>query len=200
MKLYFSPGACSLAAHISLREIGAEFDLDKVDLRAHKTSTGDDFYEINPKGYVPALETDGGLLTENAAVLPYIADLKPDSGLAPARASAERYKLFEWLGFIGTEVHKSHTPFFSPNATEAEKSSAREKLSRRYDHIEKQLAGKSFLMGERFTVADAYLFVMLIWMSKTGLDSAKWPELKALRQRIGERPAVQAAQQAERAA
>jgi glutathione S-transferase len=200
MKLYYSPGACSLASHISLREVGAAFDLERVDLKTHKTSKGEDFYAINPKGYVPTLALDqGGILTENVAVLPYIADLKPQSGLAPQRGTAERYRLFEWIGFVGSELHKSHKPFFSPDATDKEKSAASEKLRGRYDFIEKTLQKQPFLMGEHFSVADAYLFVMLVWLPKTGLDLAAWPALKSFHSRIGERPAVQQAREAEKA-
>ncbi|HKO88500.1 MAG TPA: glutathione transferase GstA [Burkholderiales bacterium] len=201
MKLYFSPGACSLASHIGLREVGAKFDLERVDLKTHKTVTGEDFYAINPKGYVPTLALDGGgILTENAAVLPYIADLKPESGLAPQRGTAERYRLFEWLGFIGSEVHKNHKPFFSADASEKEKSAAMEKLRERYKLIEQTLANQPFLLGNRFSVADAYLFVMLTWMTKTGLDMSQWPSLQSFYERVGERDSVKQAREAEKAA
>lgn len=198
MKLYFSPGACSLAAHIGLREAGVAFDLEKVDLKTHKTASTRDYYTINAKGYVPALDTDKGLLTENFAVLTYVADLKPDSGLAPPRGSFERYRLFEWLGYIATEIHKTHKPFFNPEATDKEKAAATERLNDRYQYIDNALSNRTYLMGDRFSIADAYLFVMLSWASMAGIDANKWSALSALRGRVAERPAVRAAQEAEK--
>ncbi len=200
MKLYFTPGACSFASHIALRELGVPFDMERVDLRSKKTGAGDDFAAINPKGYVPTLDTDKGVLTENIAVLQYIADLKPEAKLAPAKESFERYRLQEWLGFINSEIHKGYKPYFDPNATDSEKSRAGEKLGQRYDYVERQLDGKSFLMGEQFTVADAYLYAVLAWVPKTTLkDLSKWPNLQRYQARICERPAVQAAQKVESA-
>lgn len=200
MKLYFTPGTCSFASHIALRELGVPFDMERVDLRSKKTGTDDDFTAINPKGYVPTLRTDKGVLTENIAVLQYIADLRPEAGLAPAKENFERYRLQEWLGFINSEIHKGYKPYFDPNATDSEKSRAGEKLGQRYDYVERQLDGKTFLMGEQFTVADAYLYAVLAWVPKTTLkDLGKWPNLQRYQARIRERPAVQAAQKIESA-
>jgi glutathione S-transferase len=198
MKLYFSPGACSLAAHIGLREAGAAFDLEKVDLKTHKTASGRDFYTISPKGYVPALETERGLLTENFAVLTYVADLKPETGLAPPRGSFERYRLFEWLGFIATEVHKTHKPFFSPDASDQEKSAATQRLNDRYQLVDNMMGTRPYLMGDRFSIADAYLFVMLGWASMAGIDPSKWPAIDGMRGRVAERESVRAAKEAEK--
>lgn len=200
MKLYLTPGACSLASHIALRELGLSFETEKVDLATKKTASGADFTAVNPKGYVPTLEVDEGVLTENVAVLQYIADLQPESGLAPAPESFERYRLLEWLAFINSEIHKGYKPYFDPTATDQEKARASEKLGQRLAYVEPSLDGKSFLMGEQFTVADAYLYTVLTWAPIAGLDLARWPNTQAYFRRVGERPAVQAAQEAERAA
>lgn len=200
MKLYFSPGACSLASHIALREAGLDCAYERVDLKGKKTAAGGDFNAINPKGYVPTLEIDQGTLTENVAVLQYIADLKPQSGLAPARDSFERYRLQEWLAYVNSEIHKTYKPYFDPRAGDDEKARATEKLAQRLDYVEQQLGGKSYLLGERFSVADAYLYTTLTWLPLAKLDLARWPALRAYKQRIGERPAVRAAQAAEHAA
>lgn len=198
MKLFFCPGTCSFASHIALRELGVPFDLERVDLRSKKTGTGADFTAINPKGYVPALQIDRGVLTENIAVLQYIADLKPEGHLAPAKESFERYRLQEWLGFINSEVHKGYKPYFDPDATEQEKSRAGQKLGQRYGYLNQQLSDKAFLMGEQFTVADAYLYTVLGWAAKVGIDLSKLSNLQRYQARIAERPAVQAAQTAEK--
>jgi len=200
MKLYFKPGACSLAAHIALRELGLSFDMEKVDLATKETASGGDFYEINPKGYVPALQLNQDILTENVAVLQYIADLKPEAGLAPAKDNFQRYRLYEWLGFINSELHQGYKPFFNPQAGEDEQARAAAKLGQRFGYVNEQLAGKAFLMGEQFTIADAYLYTVLTWLPVTGLDIGKWPNLRAFQARVSERPAVKAAQEAERAA
>jgi glutathione S-transferase len=199
MKLYFTPGACSLAAHISLQESGVPYVIERVDLKSKKTACGDDFMTINPKGYVPALQFEKGVLTENVAVLQYIADLKPASHLAPGKESFERYRLVEWLGFISTEVHKGFKAFFTPDASEQEKSRAVEKLKQRLDYIEQRFNGNPFLMGDQFTVADAYLYTVLSWLPKAGIDLAQWPKTKRYHKLIGERSAVQEAQKAEQA-
>lgn len=191
MKLYYTPGACSQNPHILLREAGLKFDLVKVDLATHKTEKGADYYGINPKGYVPALELDNGeVLTENPAIAQYIADQKPDSKLAAANGTLERYRQQEWLGFIGTEIHKQFSPVFRPGITDAEKKPSLDKIGKRFDYVVQQLKGKQFLMGDHFSLPDSYLFVMIGWADHTGMDMSKWPELKAYQARIASRPAV----------
>lgn len=197
MKLYYSPGACSLAAHIALREAGVTFDAIKVG-RDKKTSDGADYNAINPKGYVPALVLDDGqVLTEGPAILQYIADRNPSSGLVPPASDMQRYRLQEWLGFLNSEVHKNFSPFFNPAATEPMKEMARANVLRRLSFTQQALTGRSFLLGERFTVADAYLFTILNWGQYAGIDLGQWPALKALHARVAARPHVQAAMKAE---
>jgi len=199
MKLYYMKGACSLASYISFNEAGLKFEAIKVDHDTHKTPDGEDFNAINTKGYVPALRLDNGeLLTENVAVLQYIADRNPASKLAPAAGTMERYRLMEWLSYINSEVHKSFGALFSPDASEDVKQFARNNLTKRVDWLEKALGSKTFLMGEQFTVADAYLYVVLGWSSHVGIDLAKWPTLKRHHERVGSRPHVIAALKAER--
>ena len=194
MKLYFSPGACSLSPHIVLLEAGLEFTLESVDLRGKQTAGGADFLAINPKGYVPALELkDGTVLTEGAAIVQFIADLAPDLQLAPANGTLERYRLMEWLSFISTEVHKNFGPLFTPTATEDMKAAARASLTRRLGWTAQQLADRDYLMGARFTVADAYLFTVLNWAAFVQFDLSAWPVLGAYQQRVAARPAVQRA-------
>lgn len=198
MKLYYNPAVCSLAPHIALREAGISPTLVKVDIRAHTVEDGGNFYQINPKGYVPVLELDdGSRLTEGGAILEYIADLKPEANLAPAHGTMARHRLREWLGFISTEVHKGFAPLFNPAMTDELKTAQRKKLGERFDWISAQLAGKSYLTGEQFTIADGYLFTVLGWGKWTGIDVSKWPVLTAFIARVGARPAVQAAMQAE---
>lgn len=198
MKLYYNPAVCSLAPHIALREAGISPTLVKVDIRAHTVEDGGNFYQINPKGYVPVLELDdGSRLTEGGAILEYIADLKPEANLAPAHGTMARHRLREWLGFISTEVHKGFAPLFNPAMTDELKNAQRKKLGERFDWISAQLAGKSYLTGEQFTIADGYLFTVLGWGKWTGIDVSKWPVLTAFIARVGARPAVQAAMQAE---
>lgn len=198
MKLYFSPGACSMNPHIMLREAGMKFDLEKVDLGSHKTANGKDFYGINPKGYVPALELDNGqVLTENQAIVQYVADQKPEAKLAPANGTMERYRMQEWLGFIGTEIHKAFSPLFNPNISEADKKAAFDKLTKRFEFINKNLEGKQYLMGDHFTAPDSYTFVMLQWAQHHKLDLSRFANLKAYGERIAARPAVKATLEAE---
>ena len=174
MKLYYLPGACSQAANISLREAGLKFELVKVDRHTKKAADGLDFKEVNPKGYVPALTLDSGeVLTENDAVLQYIADRNPAAKLAPPAGTIERYRLVEWLSFISTELHKSFTPLFRADAPDETKHYARKTLATRLDYLEPALGTKTFLMGEQFTVADAYLFVVLSWGTHVGVDIGK---------------------------
>lgn len=198
MKLFFSPGACSLASHITLYEAGLRFTVDKVDMRTRKTSDGQDFTAINPKGYVPALMLDNGeLLSEGPAILQYLADQKPDAALAPPAGTLPRYRLMEWLSFIATELHKGFGPLLRPGAAEDVKIAARDKLGQRLAYAANHLASRQYLVGEHFTVADAYLYTVLTWTRLAGIDLAAWPVLAAYRERIQQRPAVQAARKAE---
>lgn len=198
MKLYFSPGACSLSPHVVLREAGLDFDLVRVDLRTKRLPDGSDFSQINPKGYVPALELDDGqLLTEGPAIVQYIADQKPESKLAPPCQSLERYRMQEWLNFIATELHKQFSPLFRPDTPEEQKQASRERIGSRFDFVEKQLGGRSYLLGDDFTGADAYLFVMLRWAQPLGIEMASRPALQAYFERISARPSVKEALKAE---
>ncbi|MFC4160500.1 glutathione transferase GstA [Chitinimonas lacunae] len=197
MKLYFSPGACSLSPHIVLQESGLPFTLEKVDLRTHQTAGGTDFYQINPKGYVPALQLDDGqLLTEGPAIVQYVADLAPDKKIAPPNGTLGRVRLQEWLAFIGTEIHKGYSTLWNRDASASDKDAAWKKLSQRYDLVEKQLAEQDYLLGQ-FSAADAYLFVCTNWagMHQRSLDN--WPKLQAFMTRMKARPSVQAALKAE---
>ena len=202
MKLYFSPGACSFSPHLALREAGIDFELVKVDLKSHTlVSDGSDFRRISPKGYVPVLELDNGKrLSEGPAIVQYIADLKPDAGLAPKAGSFERYQLQEWLGFINSEIHKNFSPLFNPNTSEEAKANTRQNLGNRLTYVSEQLGTNDFLMGSQFTVADGYLFTVLNWSQWTGIDLSQWPTLVAFQERIGKRPSVQEARAAEAAA
>lgn len=197
MKLYYSPGSCSLASHIVAEEAGLSLDYEKVDIRAHKTEKGTDYTTINPKGYVPCLGLDdGGILTENVAVLQFLGDRKPEAGLVPAPTSPERYRLQEWLAFINSELHKSFGPLFR-SQDESVKNEAKEKIATRYAIVEKHLQGKSYLMGANFSVADAYLYVTLRWAGALKIDMSGFPNLTALRERAEARSGVQAALKAE---
>ncbi len=202
MKLYYSPAACSFSPHIALREAGLDFDLVKVDLKTGKIAAdGSDFTTINPKGYVPALELDdGSILTEGPAIVQYIADLKPEAGLAPKAGTFDRYRLQEWLGFINSEIHKGFGPLFNPKTPDETKATARENLSKRLAFVAEHLAKHDFLLGKQFSVADGYLFTTLNWGQWTGVDIAQWPALVAFQERVGSRPGVQAARAAEKTA
>jgi glutathione S-transferase len=199
MKLYYSPGACSLSPHIVLHETGATFDLERVDLGTKKTASGADFTKINPKGYVPALELDDGeVLTEGVAIVQFLADQRPQAGLAPSNGTRERVRLQEQLNFVASEVHKSFAPLFNPAASDEVKNAARANVARRLDHCERILAdGRAYLMGDQFSVADAYLFTIANWAKPNSIDLSKWPKLSAYVQRTAGRKAVQAAMQAE---
>lgn len=194
MKLYYSPGACSLSPHIALLEAGLPYDLVKVDLKAKKLENGDDFLAINPKGQVPALALDSGeLVTEGPVIVQMIADKAAAKNLAPARDSAERYKLQEWLTYINSEVHKSFGPLFSPVLADDAKAFFKDRVMGKFKYIDGALAGKDYLMGKQFTVADGYLFTMLSWAERMKFDLAALPNLLAYKARVGARPAVQAA-------
>lgn len=198
MKLYFSPGACSLSPHIALREAGLPVTLEKVDLRAKLTASGADYRAINPKGYVPALETEEGvLLTEGPAIVQYVADRVPASKLAPAAGTIERYQLVEWLNFLSTELHKNFSPLFNPAASDDLRAGARANLESRYGYLDRALADREYLMGAQFSVADIYLFVLSNWTGMLKFDLTPYPNVLALKQRVSARPAVQEAMRAE---
>jgi len=194
MKLYYSPGACSLSPHIALLEAGLPYDLVKVDLKAKKLENGDDFLKINPKGQVPALALDSGeVVTEGPVIVQMIADKVSAKNLAPARDSAERYKLLEWLNFITTELHKNFGPMFSPVLADDAKAFFKDRVMGKFKYIDGQLAGNDYLMGKQFTVADGYLFTMLSWAERMKFDLAALTNLVAYKARVGARPMVQAA-------
>jgi glutathione S-transferase len=198
MQLYYSPGACSLASHITLREAGLPVDLRKADTKTKKLEDGSDYFAVNSKGAVPALRLDDGqILTEGPAILQYLADQKPESKLAPKAGTLERYRLLEWLNFITSEVHKSFSPLFNPAADPAVKQYTTQNLEKKFDWINKQLAGKQYLTGDQFTIADAYLFVVANWSNFVGIDLGGWPALKAFQDRVAARPKVQEALAAE---
>jgi glutathione S-transferase len=198
MKLYYSSGACSLSPHIVLREAGLPFELVKVDTKTHKLADGSDFYQINGKGYVPVLELDNGeRLTEGPAIVQYLADLAPNSKLAPRNGTFERTRLQEWLNFTTSELHKSFSILFNAAAADDWKKATRERLATRFDWLATQLTGKTFLTGKQFTVADAYLFTILNWSNYTGIDLGRWPVLKEYVARVAARPKVQEALKAE---
>jgi glutathione S-transferase len=196
MKLYYAPGACSQAPHIALREAGASFDLVSVDLAAKRTGNGDDYREINPKGAVPALQLDDGtVLTENATILQYIAD-QIGGDLIPA-SGVRRYRLLEWVNFIATELHKGFGPLWNPATPDAFKDTTRKLIGTRFDYVQRQLGEGPYLTGESFTIADAYLFVILNWTRIHDIDLSRWPGLTRFVERVAERPAVQDALEAE---
>ncbi len=198
MKLYFSPGACSLSPHIVLKESGLAFEAIAAPTKTHRLADGTDYYTINPLGYVPLLVLDDGRqLREGPAIVQYIADQVPDKQLAPSNGSWERYKLLEWLNTISTELHKGFSPLFTPNMPEQAKDIAKTRLISRLNWVDGELAGKSYLMGDTFSVADAYLFVVAGWGKHVGVDISGMPHLSAFVARVGARPAVQEALRAE---
>jgi glutathione S-transferase len=197
MKLYYAPGACSLSPHIVAEEAGISLDLEKVNLGTHKTDSGEDFYAVNPKGYVPALKLDdGSILTEGPAIVQYLADRKPGSHLAPENGTLARYKLQEWLTFINSEIHKNFGPLFGA-ASEEVKADSKAKIAKRFDYVNKELAGKEYLLGTNFTAADAYLFVMLTWANHLKIDLTPYSNLHTFFARVFARPKVHAAMKAE---
>jgi len=198
MKLYYAPGACSLSPHIVAREAGVDVQLVKVDLKAKKTETGEDYLKINPKGYVPALQLDdGSVLTEGPAIVQYLADRAPGKHLVPAAGTAERYRQLEWLNYISTELHKQYSPLFSEATPEATRQQEFDYLTKRYAFVEKSLDGNPYLTGDTFTAADAYLFTITNWSRVVKYDLSKFPKLLAFQKRVAGRPAVQQALKAE---
>jgi glutathione S-transferase len=199
MKLYYSTGACSLSPNIVAHEAGIPVELVKVDTKAKTFAGGGDFLKVNPKGYVPALEiAPGEVLTEGPAIVQYLADQKPQSGLAPAAGTMERYRLQETLGYINSEIHKSYSPLFYPDTPQQTKDDRHAYLKKRYALLDKQLAGRDYLFGDKFTVADAYLFTVTNWASYVKLDLSEFSNLAAFQKRVAARPAVQAAMHAEK--
>jgi glutathione S-transferase len=198
MKLYYSPGACSLSPHIALREAGLPFELVLASTKTKKLADGSDYLAINPKGQVPLLALDNGVkLTEGPAIVQYIADQAPASALAPAAGTIERYQLMEWLNFITSELHKSFSPLFSPDTPEDYKPVVRNRLLARLSYVDQQLTGRSYLLGEQYSVADIYLFVVSGWGQYVGVDISGLHGLMAFRERVAARPAVIEAMKAE---
>ncbi|WP_017463194.1 glutathione transferase GstA [Dyella ginsengisoli] len=198
MKLYYLPGACSLSPNIVAHELGITLTLDKVDGKTKLTASGENFLEVNPKGYVPAIRLDDGeVLTEGPAIVQYLADLKPESGLAPPNGTLARYRLQEILTYINSEVHKTFSPLFNPATSDEARAERVDYLKRRYGYIESILSRQPYLMGDHFSVADAYLFVVTNWSRVIKLDLSEFPALLAFQKRVGERPAVQAAMREE---
>jgi glutathione S-transferase len=194
MKLYYSPGACSLSPHIALMEAGLPYDLVKVDIRAKKLENGDDYLKINPKGQVPALGLDNGeVMTEGPVIVQMIADQAAGKNLAPANGSPERYRLQEWLNFITTELHKSFGPMFSPVLADDAKAFFKDRILGKFKYVDGALAGHDYLMGKQFTVADGYLFTMLRWADAMKMDISALPNLTAYKARVAARPKVQEA-------
>jgi glutathione S-transferase len=194
MKLYYSPGACSLSPHIALHEAGLAHELVKVDLKAKTTETGEDFSKINPKGQVPALMLDNGeLLTEGPVIVQAIADKAPGKNLAPANGTDQRYKMQEWLNFTTSELHKNFSPLFQPVIPDEVKTFFKDRIIGKFKYADSQLAGRDYLMGKQFTVADGYLFVMLTWAERMKMDLAGMKNLMAFKDRVAARPNVQAA-------
>jgi glutathione S-transferase len=198
MKLYYYPGACSLAPHIVAREASIPLSLEKVDLANRTTASGANYAAINPKGYVPALGLqDGSVLTEVSAIIQYLADTQPTAELMPANGSMERYRLLEWIGFISTEIHKGFGPLWNPATPDALKAATKERLASRFAHLDEKLNSQPFLMGSKFTVADAYLYTVVNWTNLHGIDLSPFPNLQAFQARVAARPAVQQALEAE---
>jgi glutathione S-transferase len=194
MKLYYSPGACSLSPHIALHEAGLAHELVKVDLKAKTTENGEDFAKINPKNQVPALVLDNGeMVTEGPVIVQVIADKAPDKNLAPANGTDERYKMQEWLNFTTSELHKNFSPLFNPAIPDEVKKFFADRIMGKFKYADSQLAGKDYLMGKQFTVADGYLFVMTAWADRMKIDLSGLPNLMAYKARVAARPNVQAA-------
>ena len=198
MKLYYSPGACSLASHIALCEAGVKFEPVKAALQTHTLADGTDYYQVTAKGQVPLLELDDGArLSEGPVILQYIADHAPGTGLAPAAGTMERYRVMEWLNFITSELHKGFSPLFNPNMPQEAKEIFAARLKDKFAYVDRQLEGKDYLMGKQFCVADGYLFTMLLWADGRGVDVSGLANVEAFRARMKARPAVQDAMKAE---
>lgn len=198
MKLYYSPGASSLASHIALAAAGVPYELARVNLATKQVDGGGDYLAVSEKGSVPALVLDdGGVLTENAVILQYVADLDPGSALAPAHGTFARYRLAEWLNYLATEIHKGFGPLWNPRNPDEVKAAARAALARRFDYVEKRIASTPYLMGDTFTVADAYLFTLLEWTKRVAIDDSRWPTLRAFSARVGALAAVRRAMREE---
>jgi len=198
MKLFYTPGACSLSPHIVLNELDLPYTVEKVDLKTHTTASGTDYYTLNPKGYVPALQLDNGeVLTEGPAIIQYLAEQKPQANLLPPAGSLERARVQEWLNFIGTEVHKTLAALFNPSISAEAKSKTIDTFGKRLGLVEKALQGKDYLTGKAFSVADAYLFTIVNWAPMLGIDLSPWPTVVQFQKRVASRPAVQKTLQAE---
>jgi glutathione S-transferase len=198
MKLYYSPGACSLSPHIVAREAGIDLELEKVDTKSHTFGSGGDFYSVNPKGYVPALEIKAGeILTEGPAIVQYLGDQKPGSGIVPAAGTLERYRLQEMLGYINSEIHKTYSPLFNKATTPEQADERKQYLKKRYKYLDDKLAGREYLVGDRFSAADAYLFTVTNWAQHVKLDLSGFPNILAFQKRVAARPAVQQAMKEE---
>ncbi|HEY3859340.1 MAG TPA: glutathione transferase GstA [Gammaproteobacteria bacterium] len=201
MKLYFSPGACSLASTIAFHEAGVPVELVRVDTGVHKLKDGSDYYKISPRGYVPALQLDDGeVFTEGAALLQYIGDLSPASAVIPKQGTVDRLRANSWLTFISSEIHKTYSPLFNKDLSDDAKAIFKAKLGKRFDELDHHFLTHKYLMGEQFTVADAYLYTVISWSPHVGIELGKWPHLAEYRQRVADRPKVKAALQAEKAA
>ena len=191
MKLYYAPGACSMAPHIVLREANVAFDLVKTDIRAKTLPDGSGYLAINPKGGVPALQLgDGTVLTENAAILQYIGDHAPETGLLPRLGDFNRYRVIEWLNYVATELHKGFGPLWNPTSADDLKEATRGLLAKKFDYVQERLGNGPYLLGEQFTLPDAYLFVILNWTGMHGIDLSRWAGLTAYQQRVAQRPRV----------
>jgi glutathione S-transferase len=198
MKLYYAQGACSLSPHIVARELGLDLQLEKVNTKSHTYNGGSDYYAVNPKGYVPALEiSPGEVLTEGPAIVQYLGDRKPGSGVVPAAGTLERYRQQEMLGYINSEIHKTYSPLFNPAILPEVADERRAYLKKRYKLLDEKLAGKQYLFGDRFTAADAYLFTVTNWAPHVKLDLSEFTHLAAFQKRVAERPAVQQAMKEE---
>ena len=196
MKLFYAPGACSLSPHIVACEAGIDLELCKVNLKTKETESGGDYREVNPKGYVPALQLEGGeVLTEGPAIVQFLAEQKPEKKLAPEQGSLDHYRVLEWLNYLSTEVHKSFVPLFWGGSDE-EKAEAKERLVKRFQFLEDSMGG-DYLMGDDFCIVDAYLFTLYSWCSKVDVPTSGWPKLKAFAERMGQREGVQKAMKAE---
>jgi glutathione S-transferase len=198
MKLYYAPAACSQAPHIVAREAGLPVDLAKVEFPSKRTADGEDLYAVNPKGAVPALRLDdGSVLTENAVILQYLADQAPDSGLGAPASGIERYRFLEWLNFIATELHKGFGPLWNPATPDSFKQATRDALGKKFDYLQEAIGEGPYILGERFSILDAYAFAVLGWTKFHSIDIGRWPGLAAYLDRVAERPAVQATLRAE---